>query len=265
MDKFIFSGLRDNIKTINLVNVEKNAAHLVKQNCKPFLAASGDNYAFYGLVHSGDVLRLSMTKYKAPIDIPKYQVTDLNTAFTELGYKVNYRNAFFMSGKKTNALAAGNPYVVFPIGEFDYIWSPRYKDFSKLYHDKSAFELNPERTKDIEDKLFNDILSIQYKDAVEEANKLPHNQKMKEISDIYKEIMGMVQKAMSKFDRDHLSAYHTPRDFRISRDYIKRYYRYNSGMVEAIQSGNEIMLNCKSAYLISHDIVKSTKFKSELL
>jgi hypothetical protein len=52
-----------------------------------------------------------------------------NTIIAKLGGVANRSNSIFVTGKREEASGYGKAYIVFPIGNFNYTWSPAWADW----------------------------------------------------------------------------------------------------------------------------------------
>jgi hypothetical protein len=114
------------------------AAELIIEHCHSFLAQSGfdprelnDTSLFRGV---GDYVDLPIfskqTRWmqRDPVDTNRYIHNELNKYFDEK-FGVEYRSeAFFVTGSEKIAENYGHAFLVFPIGNFKFIWSPKIED-----------------------------------------------------------------------------------------------------------------------------------------
>lgn len=120
----------------------------LKKDCKPFLkdmsrSRAGD-FMYRGIRKN---LR-NMTKRQVREDrTPKDMGEDLHKYLDNYffkKFKVHARsNAAFCTGSKDLADDFGTPYIVFPIGKYEVIWSPSVKDLFTTFEDASISDLEP--------------------------------------------------------------------------------------------------------------------------
>lgn len=143
-----------------------NAAKTIKQNCQPYLQQNKDainRYPMYrgvkppgghSVTGAGDanVIRkdVRLTDRK-PSDMPRELHHFINQYFMQ-NYGAAFRTAMFVSGSSAMASDYGTTYIIFPAGEFQYLWSDSYED---LFSITSEFGLddNPPSSLDAEEAI----------------------------------------------------------------------------------------------------------------
>jgi len=148
------------------------------------------------------------------------------------GWKARSENVLFVEGNSIKNLTrerwrGKGELVVFPVGNFRYIWSPEIQDMT------GDLEINRE---DIED-----TISIKWEDSPEWSGSYqeypPEDWTVKEREKILKEKENSIIKALEE------SKY------------------TNKNMAKAIRSGNEIMINCKQYYALAVGKYDGREFK----
>lgn len=111
----------------------KEVAEIIIRDCSPFLKEIGDNLhktpLYRGSIktHYG-LTRLSVRKNRIPKDTSKEMHDVLNSALEQLS-GIYYRSqAVFATSSKRIAYDYGHLNLLFPIGNFDYAWSPLVDD-----------------------------------------------------------------------------------------------------------------------------------------
>lgn len=106
---------------------EDEIAKLLKRNCKKWLHDVGNNMAFRGVKSNEEFLKVSQPHDRVPktMDFEIHQL--LVRAFTELGFKANRDNSFFVFGNRRSGYGS-NSFGFFPIGDYDFTWSPKIED-----------------------------------------------------------------------------------------------------------------------------------------
>ena len=162
---------------LNLTEIDENEEYqkealkiskLLEKDCKEFISQINKDQKLYrgsgrGLHQRiGSIEKRTVRKDRIP--------TDVNADMTEVGNlvsdilrsKANRNNSIFTTGSKKQAEAYGHPYIVFPIGNFDFLWSSETKDFLHIQGEvytndelqKKFLSLNKEKF----NKIYNDIL-----------------------------------------------------------------------------------------------------------
>lgn len=128
-----------------------NAAGTIKQNCQPYLKLNKDamisrslyrgvkppgGFSVTGAGDANFIRKDIRLTDRRPSDMDEDIYEFFNKYFTEM-YGAPFRNAMFASGSSGDAADYGAVYVIFPIGEFQYLWSDTiedlYTELHKLY------------------------------------------------------------------------------------------------------------------------------------
>ena len=110
---------------------------LIKKDCKPFLNLINNQINEYKLYRGLEAASHpeSITKKqirlndRRPMSSAQEKHDRYNHYFEEV-FGAPFRNALFASGDRAMAQFYGYPFVVFPIGEFEFIWSPDVNDMA---------------------------------------------------------------------------------------------------------------------------------------
>lgn len=118
---------------------EIEMSQLIKRDCQPYLAQNPralSRLAMYRGIRVPEPWdRNDPTTLRKDIRVDDRMVSDskplvhdfMNKMFTEL-YGEPFRNAMFVNGRSGMVTQYGRVYVVFPIGEFKFLWSDKYED-----------------------------------------------------------------------------------------------------------------------------------------
>lgn len=196
----------------------------IETKCRPWLAASenGAEVVYRGVKnaeHLGSFIKKTRTDRK-PLDSVPTAHEIYNTLLQHAGSKANRSNSVFTTGYKLEAAEYGKVYIVFPIGEFNYVWSPKYEDWTREfdYHDVELL-LKPEMFAYAADhgEIHNGRLSMPI--------------------------------LLSLIDNKN--------NFRFGA--LDKILKVNKDLVHGINSGHEIMIQCESAlYITEQDYNKLT-------
>lgn len=104
----------------------------VKRDCQPYLQQNdeplGNNALLRGLTGGDEFLKKQVRLTdRTPLDNPTDVHNELNKFFTRK-YGAPFRNAMFCTGSRRDTRRYGKTYLVFPIGEFKFLWSSDVKD-----------------------------------------------------------------------------------------------------------------------------------------
>lgn len=127
----------------------ENAAAQIFANCQPFLTAAKFNFTKRGLQSTGLFRGISplvtadwfseqkTRKGRLPVDSTQIVQHLLDELFEEkYGYKFR-ADSIFTVGSISMAIEYGRPYLVFPIGQFHFLWSRRLIDAYPLFNEIS--------------------------------------------------------------------------------------------------------------------------------
>jgi len=124
-----------------------NYARTIKQNCQPYLQQNPSAIFRYPLyrgvkplggfrsgsgVGDANVIRkeVRLTNRK-PSDMTIELHQFINGYFKQ-EYGAAFRSAMFASGSPDQASDYGTVYIIFPAGNFEYLWSPEYEDLYSI-------------------------------------------------------------------------------------------------------------------------------------
>ena len=143
-EKWKFAGSQDSEKDIA---DRERVIELIKENCKPFLEQIDYDVSKYKMFrgYKGSVASAISSKIRLddrkPSDMRQHKHQLINSYF-ESKFGEPFRNAMFVSGYEAHATKYGTPFLVFPTGDFTFVWSPRVKD---LY--EASFQLSGDVSK----------------------------------------------------------------------------------------------------------------------
>lgn len=106
----------------------------IREDCQPYIKEAGSDIFKNGMwrgIKGTDkkprLLKTARLENRTPTDMPVYLHGKLNEYFdNRFGHP--YRNGVFVTGDQSEAMNYGEAYQIFPIGEFDYLWSPDVDD-----------------------------------------------------------------------------------------------------------------------------------------
>lgn len=131
--------------------------HNIYQNCQPFLQEidkrPADNPLYRGIKYLGaghvydaeelDVgIKTARLGSRKPIDMPNEDHEALNKYLT-IEYGHPYRSAVFATGSDHVAVNYGDqdePFVIFPVGKFEFIWHREIGDFYGEFYDSPVYQ-----------------------------------------------------------------------------------------------------------------------------
>lgn len=110
---------------------------VIKENCKQYLAEIKDPtkvIAYRGIRDRGDHGFISVKDTRTnrqPLDTNKGLSAKIDEWFKR-EYGIRFRSsANFAAGDSNIAGKFGDVYIMFPIGDYDYVWSPNYSDITE--------------------------------------------------------------------------------------------------------------------------------------
>ena len=122
-------------------NQLSKAVEDIKINCQPFLNEIEDPFSLLrGLRPTPDwaVKKTARLANRQSMSTPDWLHKELNQMFVKR-FRVPFRNAVFCTGNESQARVYGMMFAVFPIGNYKYAWSPKYRD---LYQNFDNFRVH---------------------------------------------------------------------------------------------------------------------------
>ena len=109
----------------------KRYLDIIKRDCQPYLQQNSQPITkplLRGMKENKPLIKKEVRKKnRKTLDTHSSIHKVVNKAFVE-NFGVPFRNALFVTGSTLEAGGYGNRYIIFPIGEFKYIWSEEVKD-----------------------------------------------------------------------------------------------------------------------------------------
>ncbi|GAB3739926.1 hypothetical protein GCM10028794_24070 [Silanimonas algicola] len=120
--------------------------NLVQRDCKPFLSVLGAaaRPLYRGMSEQHDhVTVLDVRRDRQPKNMPRTIHAAADSWFSEK-FGVRYRGAgLFCTGDRAQAAEHGYVYKIFPIGGFQFCWSPGVRDLSEWAKREGRLQLPP--------------------------------------------------------------------------------------------------------------------------
>ena len=189
----------------------------IHKECKPFLNASKGYTLWRGMYRKPDYGKFKVRKDRKPLDTPADVHERFNKIFTKnFGWPAR-SSGLLATGDKTVACSYGNAYQIFPIGKFRFIWSKSVHDlYGKYVESMTKFGITY-------------IGGGKWRD-------------------ITKEPKGVVKPEDLYLSDKELAVYQN-KVFKQLDDLIKKEYN-DKNLDKAINSRNEIMIDCKEYYAL---------------
>jgi hypothetical protein len=220
-------------RLLSYINEEDNEPdriiRLLKTDCKPFLKEYTGRFLYRGSSNTyGDIEKVIPKKNRRPLDTPLELHNIWNNAFKKkFGWNVRSEGVFVTGDDFQAGEFGAYVYLVFPIGEFKYVWSSKYKDISA---DTSTD---------------NDEISI-YEYFLDRKHK--HEMEIKKI--------WFKENRFKTFNRQEFDEWKKKREADIHKDIVMRTEDMINSFTDrnfkkAIKSGNEISIKCDAYYMVS--------------
>jgi hypothetical protein len=136
----------------------------IKRSCQPFLSQC-EEPMWRGLSHARNAGTIFSTvateQFRSPRDTPAiintYMMSYLNKKF-----KIPFRqqHTIFTTGSEGSASSFGTPFMVFPIGQFDYCWSHKVRDLTDQFHHLTGQKLS---AREIAEEVYDSMDRAEYK------------------------------------------------------------------------------------------------------
>lgn len=242
---------------------------VIRRDCKPFLSEevilyrgikTTSNKTFVDGLEDLGALDIKARKDRKSKDSTEWVHNALGTSFKK-AFGINFRTeAVFAAQRPGLTLSYGWSYVIFPKGDFDYVWSPVIQDGiefeSNLVSGSMIDTENPEKTK----QLFDVVMEFLYakidisRKAKIELSKL---KSFSELKKLVNSIGNESPESLSEAETDILSLYRIADSRQFTKlnllefleKNIKHIYNFNENMRDAPER-TEIMVSCDSYYAI---------------
>jgi hypothetical protein len=139
----------------------------IEANCGPWLKASKGHYVYRGINRDYASLKVftrNIRTNRHPVDSTKGQQEFFNEVISIAGGTANRSNSMFVYGNVLSVLHYGKSHYAFPIGDFEYTWAPKWRDwyndrvkFFKAYGDLNNTDISIEERNAIVEKIKRDI------------------------------------------------------------------------------------------------------------
>jgi hypothetical protein len=238
----------------NLENREaaQNLQVFIQENCQSWLAQAGNLIVYRGLNLPSDI-NYSYIKKVRRNRLPKDSTAAwhrlFNNIITAFGGVANRSNSVFASGDISQAEVYGEIYVVFPISDFNYTWSPIYSDLTSEFYEEEGwteyFELSDDERGKLRAKYApeaNKILGIT--DIIKFTSN-PENRKT------YFELLNDL--VDENFSRLPTKVTTNILNYDIKAMKKDKMFIVDKNLKDAINSNNEIALSCDTVLLIEAD------------
>jgi hypothetical protein len=111
---------------------ESEMIELIKKHCSKWIKESKGEPAFRGMLGKPQWGKFRVRQDRIPKDTPKWAHEMIDADF-EKKFKWKPRTqGLFVTGNDDQADVYGDPYLVFPIGNFKILWSPDVEDLYQL-------------------------------------------------------------------------------------------------------------------------------------
>jgi hypothetical protein len=273
-------------------NIEQ-LTDILRKDCDPFLRETKrvKDFVYRGVrrvkgSHPMDGLyQIKPRKDRKPVDIPIKLHDEFDELFRrEFGWNVR-SEGIFATGKRSTASGYGDVYLFFPIGRFDFIWSPYIKD---LYDELEAAsfpddEFYPEDYDEEYERKYGEasgdghylVQGNEYEtleDAIDDImRELEENENWefnnkKELRDeaedmVYNDLEWVPSVSFDDWWIDKLEELRNEREGKFIE--IVGSYK-NNNLSKAIKSDNEIMFKCKKYYLVNSLMYNLSEIKKLL-
>ena len=162
-------------------------------------------------------------------------------------FKIHPRStSIFCTGRRSVATNYGNPYMVFPVNKYTYLWSKHISDlFTQWVEDSDNYISNPDEFVEevLSDELYNKATEFMNNDIPDDLEE-GEEEHQEWIDDHYSEYEEYARNEMvneiEQNNDDNLSAL------------VNKYTDKHLG--NAIISGNEIMVQTKSVLMVDYDL-----------
>lgn len=209
------------------MDVILKAAAIIRHDCQPFIEASKMERLYRGGYWDGELLtKKRVRKNRMPVNASKELTTAFNEAYSHLGYSPR-TECVFTTGNSNDAIEYGNLHLCFPIGKFDFLYSPEIHDLYLIFGEE--YDAPPALEKAVLSTIEYGLENKTLTDSEDTWHCLEH-----------------------KLWYDALKSLPSKEQIEVIKEALIKADLYKSDdMAKAIKSYSEIMINCDDYYLVS--------------
>lgn len=252
-------------------------ANQLRKECQIWLKQSngGKRMLFRGTSAGGQTFKkIKVRQDRKPMDTARERHDAFNQIIADKGLIANRSNALFCSTDYDTAGQYGNECVIFPIGMFNYTWSPTYRDWTRDFKIPGLYDHDSDSLTKEQVLLVRSIFINGIKTKHKELSKIIL-ERMKRILNwaygsqkqkLKSNIKGLTKKALEscvndlKYNRaDGMKFLKKYAPDKVIEPKAKKFNskKYNiqgdnGTLGQAFQSKNEIMIHCETAYVIDY-------------
>lgn len=121
---------------------ESNYLEVIEKKCHPFIddIRSANGYLYTGRNSSKLIINRNVRKDRRPKDTPTL-IHNISDKYFMEKFGVKARSStIFCTGNMWTAADYGHPYIIFPVGKYEIIWSTKVKDFTTYVTSEKNFK-----------------------------------------------------------------------------------------------------------------------------
>lgn len=257
----------------NRIKAGKNLADRLRKECSVWYSQcnGGKRMLFRGTSAAGSTfVKVKVRQDRRPMDTGQERHDAFNQIIADKGLVANRSNSLFCTTDRGTASEYGNECVIFPIGMFNYTWSPKYRDWTNDFdvpglNDSSLSKKEMDILRGIfvngiktKDKSLTKIVLERMQRIMSWASKTERARYNKNMKLLTKHALDKVlynlkydvsggRKLIAKHAPDKVQKpkAHNASKFNIQGD--------NGTLGKAFESFSEIMIHCPTAYIIDYD------------
>lgn len=222
------------------IRTYRELLQFVEEHCQPYIRENPDfetNRLYRGMKTPNTIASINtIRKDRLPKDTARKVQEELDAEFIAQGFKAIRSNSMFCLGESYNAEEYGEVHVVYPIGNFEYTWSPEIRDLTvALYNQTDSAKFIPSDKKIMDVNNFSDSIRGSLDERAKRLGieKLSGNISTNDLMVLYPDI---VPKSISYY-------FSKLNVIRIDTNFSEIVGEYQTtDLVKAIVSGNEIMI-----------------------
>jgi hypothetical protein len=234
---------------------------MIKKDCKPFLKHKTQIWrGMPQLSNLPNMGKRDVRKHRKPLDSSKTEDILINTFLKKHNLPLRSESMFATSRLK-NTQIYGKPYLVFPIGNFRFVYFTEVPDFSQdVFHVFKPYNLNKTNLKDFHtvslDKEWDEDKRDKYfvKDIFDIlALHMQAGLSLKDAVDKYIAELKEDFKGLSKWDNGYASEFKKIED---ALSLFLKKFKYKTDNMAA-SKGYELIIDCKEYYFIEENVVNN--------
>lgn len=225
------------------IDNSESIADKIEKDCQPWIQkVNPTNFVYRGMkIKDPEHIQIINTrKDRKPKDSSWNKHHLLNILIENAGLSANRNNSAFVTSQSKMARKFGTVFIFYPIGDFNYTWSPYNSDFFQtLELFGNVLSITKENFEDIKQILLKKLNFSKFE-------KPPYEWENYNVIKSEVNFETFLQTVQENLGTNYILNY-----FDISDYHLNKWFRGDDGSLKnAVDSGHEIMIECEKYYII---------------